>query len=197
MTEDETAVIVATLFTRWKSSLIRYAIQACLPPDAAEDLVQDAFVVLHQTLRSGTAIEHPKAWIQSVLRRAIGKKLKQDARQGILDVTEHLYDPHEAMLNNILVRSSWCLLSNREKQVLMLRLEEWKYREIADQLGISMKTVDTLICRALGKLRRPLIVQRAPVHSSGGPSATLPNKSDASRSSECQKSMPFVGNMPC
>lgn len=197
MTDDETAVIVATLFTRWKSSLIRYAVQACLPPDVAEDLVQDVFVVLHQTLRAGTAIEHPKAWVHSVLRRAIGRKLKHDARQDVLDVTEHLYDPHEAMLNSILLRSSRRLLSNREKQVLMLRLDEWKYREIADQLGISMKTVDTLICRALGKLRRPLIVRIAPVHSTSGALPILPNKSDSSLSTGGQKSKPFVRNITC
>ena len=57
------------------------------------------------------------------------------------------------MVNAILVRGFWSMLSKREKEVLALRLEEYKYREIADCLDISMKTVDTLVGRALRKLR--------------------------------------------
>jgi RNA polymerase sigma factor (sigma-70 family) len=47
-----------------------------------------------------------------------------------------------------------CLLSRREEEVLLLRLEAMKYREIADQLGISMNSVNTILARALQKLRK-------------------------------------------
>jgi DNA-binding CsgD family transcriptional regulator len=45
------------------------------------------------------------------------------------------------------------VLTRREGEVLLLRLESLKYREIADQLGISINSVNTLLSRALKKLQ--------------------------------------------
>jgi len=50
------------------------------------------------------------------------------------------------------IRSLLSVLSPREEEVLLLRLEALKYREIAEQLGISMNSVNTLLARALRKL---------------------------------------------
>jgi RNA polymerase sigma-70 factor (ECF subfamily) len=153
MTENDATILATKLFTRWRPSLVRYVLQASVSHDVAEDLVQDVFVVLYQTLRSGKYLEHPKAWTLCVLKRALNRRLRQDSRQYPLDPSEHLYDPQNNMVNAILVRGFWSMLSKREKEVLALRLEEYKYREIADCLDISMKTVDTLVGRALRKLR--------------------------------------------
>jgi DNA-directed RNA polymerase specialized sigma24 family protein len=43
--------------------------------------------------------------------------------------------------------------------VLLLRLEALKYREIAEQLGISMNSVNTLLARALRKLEDATALQ--------------------------------------
>jgi RNA polymerase sigma factor (sigma-70 family) len=46
------------------------------------------------------------------------------------------------------------VLSRREEEVLLLRLDAMKYREIADQLGISMSFVNTILARVLQKLKK-------------------------------------------
>jgi RNA polymerase sigma factor (sigma-70 family) len=46
------------------------------------------------------------------------------------------------------------VLSPREEEVLLLRLEALKYWEIAEQLGIGLNSVNTLLARALRKLQR-------------------------------------------
>ncbi len=51
------------------------------------------------------------------------------------------------------VRDLLSVLSPREEEVLLLRLETLKYREIAEQLGISINSVNTLLARALRKLQ--------------------------------------------
>jgi RNA polymerase sigma-70 factor (ECF subfamily) len=51
------------------------------------------------------------------------------------------------------IRSLLSVLSPREEEVLLLRLEALKYREIAEQLGISMNSVNTLLARSLRKLQ--------------------------------------------
>jgi RNA polymerase sigma factor (sigma-70 family) len=51
------------------------------------------------------------------------------------------------------IRGLLSVLSPREEEVLLLRLEALKYREIAEHLGISMNSVNTLLARALRKLQ--------------------------------------------
>ena len=45
------------------------------------------------------------------------------------------------------------VLSQREEEVLLLRMESLKYREIGTRLGISANSVTTLLSRAVKKLR--------------------------------------------
>lgn len=54
------------------------------------------------------------------------------------------------------LRSLLSVLSPREEEVLPLRLESLKYREIAEQLGISVNSVNTLLARALRKLQKAI-----------------------------------------
>jgi len=67
------------------------------------------------------------------------------------------------------VRNLLSVLSPREEEVLLLRLETLKYREIAEQLGISINSVNTLLARALRKLQeatsRPFNAERTKRHA--------------------------------
>ena len=56
-----------------------------------------------------------------------------------------------------MIRDLLSVLSPREEEVLLLRLEALKYREIADQLGISMNSVNALLARALRKLQEAML----------------------------------------
>jgi RNA polymerase sigma factor (sigma-70 family) len=60
------------------------------------------------------------------------------------------------------------VLSRREEEVLLLRLSALKYREIAERLGISGNSVNTLLARAIKKLQKAVSQpqrERALVHS--------------------------------
>ena len=61
------------------------------------------------------------------------------------DLSAHDGDPAAALL---------ALLSPRESEVLLLRMQAMKYREIAAHLGISPNSVNTLLARALRKLQQ-------------------------------------------
>ena len=56
---------------------------------------------------------------------------------------EHSFDDVERLLG---------VLTSRQRQVIILRLSGLKYREIANELGISLKTAHTLLTRGLRKL---------------------------------------------
>lgn len=137
-------------------SLVRYAVRATRCYELAEDLAQDAFMQLYQALRAGKHIEHPKAWTLCVLRRAMNRQLNDRGLHEQLDDVDAPSEPAPGMSRIEDLRRLLSLLSPREEEVLLLRLEALKYREIADQLGISMNTVNTLLARALRKLQLAL-----------------------------------------
>jgi RNA polymerase sigma-70 factor (ECF subfamily) len=150
--ETDATTLVTELFDRWYTPLVRYAIRSTAAHDHAEDLVQDAFMQLYQALRSGKCIEYPKAWTLCVVRRAVSRQLQERFRYEQLDELEIAQVWPEDAADAFTVHSLLGLLSRREEEVLLLRLESMKYREIADHLGISMNSVNTFLARALRKL---------------------------------------------
>lgn len=170
MNESDATELVTALFDRWYMSLVRYALRTTANYESAEDLAQDAFMQLYRALRAGKKIEHPKAWTVCVLRRAMNRQMK-DRR--LYEQLDEAYMPGEAAIEVprlAEIRTLLSVLSPREEEVLLLRLETLKYREIADQLGISITSVDNLLARALRKLQKAMSQQltnqeRAKIHA--------------------------------
>ncbi len=150
------------LFASWRPSLFRYALRLCGAPDLAEDLVQEAFLALCRKSAEGEDIRDPRQWTLSVVRHQLSKHLRDRQRHG-----EELQPPE--VLESVAAaavfpawqsqRSSEMgdllgVLTPREKEVILLRMESLKYQQIAARLGISPKTIAALLARALRKLQR-------------------------------------------
>jgi RNA polymerase sigma-70 factor (ECF subfamily) len=151
--ENDATNLVTALFDRWYVSLVRYALRTTANYELAEDLAQDTFMQLYQALRANKSVQHPKAWTICVLRRTMNRQMKARPPHEPLDELEIA---QETMADSSLladIRNLLSVLSPREEEVLLLRLEALKYREIADQLGISINSVNTLLARALRKLQ--------------------------------------------
>jgi RNA polymerase sigma-70 factor (ECF subfamily) len=152
--EIEATELVAALFDRCYTQLVRYAVRSVTEYYLAEDLVQDAFMQLYGALRSGKCIHYPKAWTMCVLRRSVNRYIQGRFNHEQLEDCEQIPTPDHESACLSLIADYLCVLSRREEEVLLLRLEAMKYREIADQLGISMNSVNTLLARALQKLKK-------------------------------------------
>jgi RNA polymerase sigma factor (sigma-70 family) len=152
--ENDATELVTALFDRWYMALVRYAVRTTADYDLAEDLAQDTFMQLYQAVRAGKNIEHPKAWTMCVLRRTMNRQMQKLRLQEPLDELEVAGESVTGMSDFAEIRNLLWVLSPREEEVLLLRLEALKYREIADQLGISMNSVNTLLARALRKLQQ-------------------------------------------
>lgn len=158
MDRDAASRVVSSLFESWYSSFVRYACRATGSFVFAEDLVQVTFMQLYKELRRGKKINHPKAWSLCVLRREIGKHVRTHLR------TSRSHEQLEVEAMDALPGDlSWAsqpgielddltklfsVLTQREEEVLLLRMEPLKYREIAAALGISSNTVNTLLARS-------------------------------------------------
>ncbi len=161
MNQEDATRTVNQLFESWGPFLVRYAARMTRSFEGADDVVQEAFLALYRDLREGKRIDDLKSWTLGAVRNQVRKHARYLRRQA-----EDL-EPSEA-LDRIAAIPAWpdiaadyddgaplglSVLSVREEEVLLLRLQSLKYREIAEKLGIGSKSVCTLLARAVKKLQ--------------------------------------------
>lgn len=157
-------------FQDWYPHLLRYVCRFAASRATAEDVSQEVFLDLYEALRAGQHIDFPKAWTLRVARRKCAELRSQpfdlDQRHATLeDLVERGESPvidMNARLDVQKVRGCLSVLTVREEEVLLLRLQSMKFREIGVALGISTSSVNTLLVRALGRLRQVFRVDEAP-----------------------------------
>lgn len=131
--------------------------------DEAEDLCQEAYLRLYQQLSAGHGIQNPKAWLFQVLRNDLLRQIRARRMETTLhrDADEaELSDPWPTPMPGAAeerieeIDEMLALLTPREQEVMTLRMASLKYREIAEQLNVSIGSVNQLISRAVRKLQR-------------------------------------------
>ncbi len=168
---DSAKELVSGLFTDWYGPLVRYATRVAGSLETAEDAVQASFVELYRTLLEGKHVANPKAWTLCVVRRELVDRFRNEKRHGgaFLDLSRaeglaaHNAEPagwEEANLTRLLY-----VLSAREEEVLLLRAQALKYRQIAAQLNIGINSVKTLLARAVRKMQQASAAKAGPVGS--------------------------------
>jgi RNA polymerase sigma-70 factor (ECF subfamily) len=157
MGADDPRAVVDSLFQEWAEVLFRHAYRLTRSREVADDLVQEAFLSFYIELRRGTAVRSPRGWMFGLVANQAARLFRNSRRwDQSSDAVEFLPAQAEetdegASTDELMPLLK--LLSPRETEVVLLRLQSLKYREIADQLGISHKSVATLLARALAKLQ--------------------------------------------
>lgn len=148
--------LVQELFGNWYSSLIRYGLKLSGNRSLCEDAVQETFLLLYRDLCQGRNIPNPKAWTLLVMKRIMLRQMKSQSLN--VPIEDDLCPDVDPQLIAIEARGDQELtfdtLSPRETEVLLLRMQAMKYREIATALSISPNSVNKLLSRAIDKLRR-------------------------------------------
>jgi RNA polymerase sigma-70 factor (ECF subfamily) len=160
MEREQACRLVRSLFESFGPTLARYAHQLTGSRETADDLVQETFMAYYQELRDGKIIENPRAWSLTVIRYQAGKISRRRGTHPEELLPSEIFDQMEASEqaegepDPEEVRRLFSLLSAREEEVITLRMQSMKYREIAAALGVSGKTVATLLARALDKMKK-------------------------------------------
>jgi RNA polymerase sigma-70 factor, ECF subfamily len=149
------------IFRAWYTPLVRYAYSFTEGNlDEAEDLVQDSFAKLW-TQRETLDFQHSlKAYLYKMVHNQALNRLRSQRthERYTTHQTRHMANEFEAPQDNPelqkRIQDVINALPTQCRQVFGLsRFEELKYREIAEQLGISVKTVETHMGKALRILR--------------------------------------------
>lgn len=155
---------VLELFDACAPALRRYVRSCGLTPDAAEDVVQEAFLALYRHLRRGGARHNLRGWLTQVSYRLALKQRMRAARRSRVEISCELGDadvadpsaPIDAQLvgddRQRRLRAVFKALPERDRRCLSLRAAGVRYRDIACTLGISLGSVTRSLTNGLTRL---------------------------------------------
>ncbi len=149
------------LYRELRKPLLRYLVCIGLTADEAQDVVQDAFVSLQRHLAAGGSQEDIRSWLfrvahnrarncQRSYHRRFSAPLDPEADSFVDQAT-----PEQAVLEKEKFRrlaKAIPLLTEPERECLLLRAGGLRYREIGEVLGIPTSTVGDTVERAIKKL---------------------------------------------
>jgi RNA polymerase sigma factor (sigma-70 family) len=150
----------AKLFSEHYPALYRYLVRLTGDGDAADDAAQEAFVTLmERPPREGAT----RAWLFTVATNAArGAARTGSRRRAILErvpdrapMADPPLDPArelERSRTRERVQRALGMLAERDRTILLMREEGFTHQEIADAVGTTVKSVGTMIARALDRL---------------------------------------------
>jgi RNA polymerase sigma factor (sigma-70 family) len=152
---------------QYQSALLRYATRVLNSHDAAQDVVQEAFIRLHAHWDSVSARSpEMKSWLFRTTHNAAVDHIRKESRRRLLHDRQSkqgfVFMPSaeergQTEERQNLVMEHLNTLKPKEREVLVLRLQEgMSYKEIAGVLQRSEGYVGTLLHTATKKLTQSL-----------------------------------------
>jgi len=150
------------LYRELRKPLLRYLVCLGLTADEAQDAVQDAFLSLQRHLAAGGSQENIRSWLfrvahngarnrQTSYQRRFGAPLDAEVESSLVNqiTPEHAVLEKEKFRR---LRNAVRLLTESERECLLLRAGGLRYREIGEVLGMATSTVGDTVERAIKKL---------------------------------------------
>ena len=135
-----------------------YALRIVGDTDEAEDLVEDAFIKAWEAIKAGSEPDNFKAYIYRTVRNVCISYLRQKHETTGRDTIPEPDD--EAVDTSERDARLWRAIDNlpdRCREIfLMSKRDGMSNEEIAEELGLSVKTVKNQMTKAFAKLREAL-----------------------------------------
>lgn len=167
LTETGMGLITTTEFERnFKNHyrpLCLYALQYTEQTDDAEDVVQQVFTEVWEKNQKGVVIENLKAYLYRAVRNRSLSAAAQTPVSVAADTLPEVEDTSEEEAVQAAERHArmWDAIdrlpTERRKIFLLNKRDGLKYKEIAEELRISVKTVENQMGKALKALRETAV----------------------------------------
>ncbi len=151
------------LYASYKSRLLYFALKFVKSRDFAEDIFQDTFTVVWQSRRFINPDSSFSAYLYTIVRNRILNRMREMANEDRLkehvlaQAIDYTDNTRQTILGNELknlVNTALQQLTPRQRQVFELSREaQLSHKEIADELGISVNTVQEHISASLKLIR--------------------------------------------
>lgn len=178
-------VSLTQLVAEHHAELYRFAYRLCGLAADAEDLVQQTYLTAQAALAKGAAVEHPRAWLFTILRNAYLKSTRRQRPAAASDLgLEHdalaYAEPPpqgppsvvagETEYDTEQLQQALTDLPDEQRLVLlMFYFEDCSYAEIARRLELPAGTVMSRLSRAKQRLRTRMCALHAAATSAPRP----------------------------
>lgn len=165
------ATIFSKVFTDYRQRFVLFANTYLRDKSLAEDVVMDSFMYYWEKRDSLATDSNIPAYILTVVKHKClnhlrSKIIRVKVEKGLIDHNERIlktniemlevFDPHELFSEEIqmLVNEAISALPNRTRDIfLRSRYQNQNYKEIADDLNITVKSVEFEVSKAMKVLR--------------------------------------------
>jgi RNA polymerase sigma-70 factor (ECF subfamily) len=160
--ENDDQVAFKTLFQQYYNALCNYSFRFFSDKNMAEEAVSEVFIKIWVKRKDILVTKSHRSFLYtSVRNQSIDLIRKQNNKQDFVQYDTTLastsYSPEEEMQYNELAatikKAIEALPPQCNKIFLMSRDNQMSYQQIADKLGISLKTVKTQMYRAVKKVK--------------------------------------------
>lgn len=162
---DGVSEALEELLHRYWGKLVRYAVRLAPSPDAAEDMVQQAFVTIWKQRKSYQCRGTPQAFLYRIVRN---EALQEGRRREVRDrkapevagrrvrapTPLEVTTAHE--LNEAIQKALVDLPARRREAFVLSRYHNLSLSEVADIMGVSPQTAANHVSLAMAELRRAL-----------------------------------------
>lgn len=155
-----------SLFNTYYIPLCVYSVQFTDSFEASEDIVQEFFIRFWEKKKYTSISGNLQTYLFNAIKNSSLNYIKKERPYSLNELEELSYSPiehsfDEDELLNRRKKLHACLqqLSPQEYKVLIaVVIENKKYKEVAEDLGISVNTVKTYLARALKFLRSQKLI---------------------------------------
>jgi RNA polymerase sigma factor (sigma-70 family) len=155
------------LFHEHSGWIYGYCLRVLRSPEEAEDALQTTYLNACRSLNQGTEPRAGSAWLLRIAKNVCFARLRSSGRRGKVERPQDITVLQETVAaperSDELMGLVDALERLPERQRMAILLREWQglsYREVADQLGVTQASVETLIFRARRSLAETLEGQR-------------------------------------
>ena len=164
---DQLREWIRTQYEEYGPGLRRYLVRLTGDAAEAEDISQDVFLRLYEQVGCSRPVQNLRPWLfQTGHNLAVDLLRRKGREHWVGDQTAEGVERQDSAPNaeSVLltaerderVRRGLSFLTAQERQVLELRAEGLRYREIAELMGLQIPTVATFASRGIRKIARQL-----------------------------------------
>lgn len=173
------------LFYGLNNKLIKFCILYVHQKEAAEEIVSDVFIKCWEGRKGLTEIVNPETYLFVCVKNQSLNYVKKYSNIHLVQIESsdkiefiNTYDPEKELERkelHFLLDQAISKLPHQARVVFKLIKEDgMKYKEVAEILNISPRTVQTQLFRAIKKLSAILSDHQLAFKSAGNPSASTP-----------------------
>lgn len=145
------------LINRYYSSILRYCIKHCSKIEKAEDLTQETFIKLFQSLSEYEEQGKFKAYLYTIAHRLC---INESKKISFFSLADDIIDENNEILrieDKEEINYLLSVLSIEQRDAIFLRYcEQLSFKEIADIMGCNMRTAQSRVRNALKAMRKEL-----------------------------------------